>query len=1026
MKRSYLNICFLISTLVALLLTSCVDDTESFDIPKVTFSDITIKVSVPDTRTPSTSPSTRGMVGDGDANKEDEVKRVDLLVFDATDPANERFIEYAQGEEISQDFSQSTSTVTFTAKLSRRDNASRIVIVANSNIAAIAERFDKGQTTKAEVMEKLIHATSGSTPAEWKWKTDVLTPAYTPIPMYGEVEVANLKPQTVSKEGIELTRMLARIDIQNSTLDNGNTSNFTLEQVYLVNYNTAGYLAPAWASGTGQILDPQPDDPLIPAASGKKPGKDNAIVYALNGATEYIGEIYAYESIAAVDNPTSADGDNTSRRDAVCLVVKGTIEGGESSYYRVDFTAGSGNSAQYLPLKRNFKYVVDILQADGKGYASLEEAISSYTVLSNLKCRILSYDRSKIKNMVFNGQYMLGLGETEKTFDKVGTDYGRGAAAIDVFTDYASGWTATIPSDVAWLTFENGTKSMTGGSGESQMKFNVANAGTEADRTAEITVTAGRLTNKVTIKQTSSGIGYVKILDMYGNEVKNLFFPATAPITPQTVYVVWEGGENFQAELQESNTGNQGELINYDILDPMLSRTVATRLSGRIQAITIKPTPISSYSKWDWMRFYLFNENWSDHVSAALKIDQANMIFEISNLRTSGYTLGREYTLNLGSNFLWEIDNVSLVEGDNTLIADYKDIYVGNSGGVVNNYDVKELSFQTGKWQKGKKGILRISFKVTFKSDVDEFPFNRTIDIPLNSTWLDYTGGGNSSISPRYYLYPTPFIDANFNAITKTYAEAKTICENIGDGWRLPTMSELFTGYAYMDALGGFGTQYQNENGWFEGNHWSGSYIDGTNNYLIVQSQTGYGLKMANNQAAAFRCVYTDQNQSGTKYPYLKAHEDGVIIVSRDQSGGVDPSVLFSQGETPDETRTKNKVAPQLLIANSDASTAVSWTTAKSKCTEMGEGWRLPTQREAYLIWGLGGYTSSNSLIDSGQEAYDWSSFTNFNKVTDDNWTLTEEGTANAWLFQAGGQQMINVEKTTNSWVKTRCVKSLY
>ena len=57
-----------------------------------------------------------------------------------------------------------------------------------------------------------------------------------------------------------------------------------------------------------------------------------------------------------------------------------------------------------------------------------------------------------------------------------------------------------------------------------------------------------------------------------------------------------------------------------------------------------------------------------------------------------------------------------------------------------------------------------------------------------------------------------------------------------------------------------------------------------------------------------FRCV-RDNTNSGKKYPYLMVESSGVTIVSRDASGGTDPSVLFASGETPDTSGAMNKVA---------------------------------------------------------------------------------------------------------------------
>lgn len=78
--------------------------------------------------------------------------------------------------------------------------------------------------------------------------------------MYGEIEVAKIEP-SVSIANIEMKRMLARIDIQNST------SNFKIEDVYLANFNTNGYVSPEWDSN-GKI-NLTPTAPNMPSDPGK-------------------------------------------------------------------------------------------------------------------------------------------------------------------------------------------------------------------------------------------------------------------------------------------------------------------------------------------------------------------------------------------------------------------------------------------------------------------------------------------------------------------------------------------------------------------------------------------------------------------------------------------------------------------------------------------------------------------------------------------------------------------------------------
>lgn len=117
-----------------------------------------------------------------------------------------------------------------------------------------------------------------------------------------------------------------------------------------------------------------------------------------------------------------------------------------------------GEQVEYLPLKRNYKYIVSITKALGAGYESIGDALNSYTVMSNLKIRLIHYNRDKVKDVVYNGQYMLGVGESE-----VGvTQYQNNSYAIDIFTDSPNGWKASITEGSDWLGFGDGAATASG------------------------------------------------------------------------------------------------------------------------------------------------------------------------------------------------------------------------------------------------------------------------------------------------------------------------------------------------------------------------------------------------------------------------------------------------------------------------------------------------------------------------------------------------------------------------------------
>ena len=433
-----------LTLLASVLLTGCVQ--EEFEaIPPQTGNGVRFTLTVPDVEIPSVS--SRTMTGTGAAKKEDEIKTVDILVFDASKtPAV--FLEWVGGTGITQDLANDNSTANFSAVLSPTTASTCIVVVANGELDNIASKFKKGETTKAQAMEAMLHTRTS------KWTADGSTSGgYTPIPMYGETEVAKITPSMNPITGINMKRMLARIDIRNSAL------NFTVEEVYLANYNTTGYIAPAW-DADGKLKDPAPDDPNLPADGGKKTEEGDAILYSVSGNTPYNGEIYTFEAPAAVDAGGVGQDGASSRKEAVCLIVKGKIGNGKSTFYRVDFTKTGkiGEEVEYLSLKRNYKYIITVTEASGIGYESFREALASYTVMSNLKFRVIHYDREKVKDVVYNGQYMLGVGESEISV----TQHQNNGYAINVFTDHPGGWKATVTEGKDWLGFSAGTATVSG------------------------------------------------------------------------------------------------------------------------------------------------------------------------------------------------------------------------------------------------------------------------------------------------------------------------------------------------------------------------------------------------------------------------------------------------------------------------------------------------------------------------------------------------------------------------------------
>ena len=1030
-KTSIFRKNFLLAALLALVwLTGCVQE-EFESIPPQTGSGVRFTLTVPDVEMPSVS--SRTMAGTGVAKKEDEIKTVDILVFDASKtPAV--YLEWVSGTGVTQDLANNNSTVNFSAVLSPTTASTCIVVVANRELGAIASEFRKGETTKDKVMEDLLHSHTG------KWTADGSSAdGYTRLPMYGEKEVAKITPSMNSITGINMKRMLARIDIRNSA------SNFTVEEVYLANYNTIGYIAPAW-DADGKLKDPAPDDPNLPADGGKKTEEGDAILYSVNGNTPYNGEIYTFEAPAAEDAGGVGQDGASSRKDAVCLIVKGKIGDGKSTFYRVDFTKTGeiGEEVEYLSLKRNYKYIITVTEASGIGYESFREALASYTVMSNLKFRLILYDRDKVKDVVYNGQYMLGVGESEISV----TQHQNNGYAINVFTDHPGGWKATVTEGNDWLGFSAGTATVSGVANEdTQLLLRIPyyhNGIIGTTRTATVTLTAGRLTYDIKVTQGVIDPGIIKFVDAYGNELENgLFFPIRnpdgdeLPIEPQTVYVM------FSVDKIDVQLFGTEELsrIKYPVdgLIPQLYRDSRKSFTERVQAFTVHPNPRLTgdgtsadtpgwWWRWDMFNFYLYDKDGSYLGSTTLPINQGELQFSfryyptINNSRTYKVHLGAEQYLQLFVNNNWTIESVEELDvigddgtglirtdTDNDIIAGrmnadskmYQESVVdndndGKGNDVVNRgYDFR-LKLHAGKWKEGKSGTIRITFRNVMHTVADAyFPFYRTLDLQMVSETKSYTTAGD----PLFYLYPLRFdnrllvADNQSKVRRASLADAETICGNIGDGWRLPTASELLLSFAYVSALGGnaLGSSEaygQNIYGWYQnwtGNYWASSYYSEGSPEAYFELEFGGGYPQSGSTTNYFRCV-RDNNSGATKYPYLSVASSGVTIVSRDANGGVDPAALFASGEVPDNSSAMNKIAPKFQIENTSSS-GKTWEEAKVICEGKGDGWRLPTQRELYLVHSLGG--SLFSIDDQGfGSSMNWGG--DFQKLAAVHWALTE------------------------------------
>ncbi|WP_295940620.1 hypothetical protein [uncultured Alistipes sp.] len=500
-------------------------DTEIPPAPGTGSGEVTVTVHIPGAQ----APVSRSISGAGEA----AVASADLLVF-GKEGADEVLLEHARGNSIDQSGSSAANgyQVQFRAKIQVNTAATTVVVIANASTQVSdmvnADGINSAYgSSKATVLASLSYASgnAGGTAEGWKWNVNAADKEnpkpgadYAPIPMYGEYDVtengsnSNGITDGMQMTGIDLIRMLVCIDVTNSA------KGFTLEKISLVNYNTAGYLAPAWNLTTGMLLKSGDTDypydtngaPRIPASANKQTGEAMALHYAYPAAGGLMGSIYTYEAAAT----TGIEG-TQGHTEAACLILEGTLDGSKY-FYRVDFTdskdaagkiPGQGGfdptRVSYIPLYRNYRYAFEIKRVDGPGYGSFDQALRSLGLGNNMRTDLLVIDDG-VKELVFNENHFLGTG------GEVAIGPGTGATGVTtVATNYAYGWQIDKAKGQDGIEYGSGGTGWLGtekAGSDTDRKSNLrltassSNIGSQA-RTAWVHLRAGTLTHKLKVTQ---------------------------------------------------------------------------------------------------------------------------------------------------------------------------------------------------------------------------------------------------------------------------------------------------------------------------------------------------------------------------------------------------------------------------------------------------------------------------------------------------------------------------------------------
>jgi len=446
-------------------------------------------------------PSTRAL----DAGKEQEIAEVDVVIFRNTDNT---LAEYHRVSTVAK----SGDEWQFEMNNIKTSSGITVAVIANASpeVSQALDILAKAQGSggsyldadKADFLEAL-QVSLGT-----KWKTDDNN--YWRIPMYGELPVTNsIYAETQLK--VDLTRMLAKVNVVNAA----DPDDFKLTAVHVVNYNTKGRIAPAWDAQGGLL--PPATTPNLPSAPGKAAWvQGNELTYTVGSTQELKDEIYLFEAAAMAENTTSPDG--------VRLVLEGdytSAVGTEHYFYPVDFIKTDDGTMDYIPVLRNHSYTFTIEGVKGNGYDRLGDAVAALSS-PKLEVKVLTVSESGIHNIVWNGQYFLGLEDHTVT---LGGD-ANSTTSVKVSTNYDAGWevktslgNGTVidgivyanPADKDWL-------SATPGDPESAALVLTARSGNVSGALREATVhlKAERLTLSIVVTQQQASDLYV---GMFGGKL---------------------------------------------------------------------------------------------------------------------------------------------------------------------------------------------------------------------------------------------------------------------------------------------------------------------------------------------------------------------------------------------------------------------------------------------------------------------------------------------------------------------------
>lgn len=403
---------------------------------------------------------------------ENAIEYLDIVVFNASG----KFVEHIPARVIASELGGGSFTQAY-APLTATSNVS-LVVIANARsrveywVRSLGTDFTKTQfNTKLDEYQ--------GTDMLWNSKQVIGTGSESVargLPMYGETGLIPSLPGPDGSIAVEMIRMHARIDI---TMEDASSD---ISELYFRYFNNFGYVSPHAAEFNVSM------------------GGQVSALYKPQTAFSTAKEMfYVYESAAVDDNYYTT---------TPHLIVKAKW-GGSYYFYRVNFvydgTVDGTVAGQYMPVLRNHRYNVVIGSVDGPGYPTLNEADAASGEVTNLSYEILVSDESWSGNMVYDGNYWLSVDKTGFAVSKSGLiagDYLEVAVRTNYKTSHTDGWKVSA-ADAGLVPYGESAMTSFGGAAmyDGKVRFTVSPNTGAADRDLTFTVTAGKLSQVVTVTQ---------------------------------------------------------------------------------------------------------------------------------------------------------------------------------------------------------------------------------------------------------------------------------------------------------------------------------------------------------------------------------------------------------------------------------------------------------------------------------------------------------------------------------------------